>query len=70
MKPLAALLWAKHRMAYHAVAALGRESKLKVGFVSVSAVLLWLGILQGSRLGFRLFEAFGSELLGIDGAAS
>ena len=62
--PLAALLWAKGRIARHSIARLGRESKLKVAFVSISAVLLWIGIFQLARLGFHLFEDFGSDLLG------
>ena len=62
--PLAAVLWAKARITRHAIAALRRESKLKVTFVSVSAVLLWIGIFQLARLGFDLFEDFGAELLG------
>ncbi len=44
-----------------------RESKLKVAVVSVSAVALWFGIFQLSRLGFRLFERFGAEALGAGG---
>ena len=62
--PLIALLWAKGRIARHSIARLGRESKLKVAFVSISAVLLWIGIFQLARLGFHLFEDFGSDLLG------
>ncbi len=44
-----------------------RESKLKVAFVSISAVALWLGIFQLARVGFRLFERFGEEALGAGG---
>ncbi len=62
--PLAALLWAKGRIARHSIARLRHESKLKVAFVSISAVLLWIGIFQLARLGFHLFEDFGSDLLG------
>ncbi len=44
-----------------------RESKLKVTFVSISAVALWLGLFQLARFGFRLFERFGAEALGAGG---
>ena len=44
-----------------------RESTLKVAFVSISALGLWLGILQLSRLGFGFFEGFGSQVLGAGG---
>lgn len=64
MTPLGAILRAKHRIARHTVASVRRESKLKVAFVSISAVLLWIGIFQLARFGFRLFEDFGNELLG------
>lgn len=69
MTPLGSILWAKRRIARHALAAVGRHSKLKVGFVSISAVLLWIGIYQLSRLGFWMFESFSIGILG-DGAAT
>ncbi len=65
--PLSALLSAKRRIARHTIASVRRESKLKVAFVSISAVALWFGILQLARLGFRLFERFGAEALGAGG---
>ncbi len=61
---LATLLWAKLRMGRHWVASVRTESKLKVAFVSVSAVFL-LALLFLFALGmFYLFSRFGSEMLG------
>ena len=65
MSPRATIFWAKRRIAYHALASVRRESKLKVAFVSVSAVLLWIGIFVGARVGFHLFETLGAEVLGV-----
>ena len=62
--PLAALFRAKGQIAVHTLLSVQRESKLKVAFVSVSALLLLLGIYGGARLAFRMLEIFGSELLG------
>ncbi len=67
LSPLASVLWAKRRIVHHTIASVRRESKLKVAFVSISAVGLWLGIFQLARLGFRLFERFGEEALGVGG---
>ncbi len=67
LSPLATVLWAKRRIVRHTIASVRRESKLKVAFVSISAVALWLGLFQLARLGFRLFERFGEEALGIGG---
>lgn len=64
------MLWAKVRIARHAIASVRRESKLKVAFVSISAVLLWIGILQLARLGFWMFEGFGQEILGGTGIST
>lgn len=67
MSQLRTLLWAKGRMTRHTLASVRRESTLKVTFVSISTVFLLLGIFVLSRLGFRLFEIFGAELLGSGG---
>lgn len=64
LRPLGAMLWAKGRVARHALALVRRESRLKVAFVSVSALLLWIGIFVFALLGLRLFETFGAEALG------
>ncbi len=61
MRPLTALLWAKSRMARHTLASVSRESRLKVGFVSLSATLLFIGIFALARLVFGLFEDLGAE---------
>lgn len=62
--PLGALFRAKRQIAVHTLKSVQRESKLKVAFVSVSALLLLIGIYGGARLAFRMLEIFGSELLG------
>ncbi len=62
--PLASIFWAKRRITMHTIASVKRESKLKVAFVSVSAVLLWLGVFGFALIGFWMFESFGSEILG------
>ena len=43
MTRASAILWAKSRIAINQIASVRHESKLKVGVVSVSAVLLWFG---------------------------
>ena len=43
MTRIGAILRAKARIARTQIASVRRESKLKVGVVSVSALLLWLG---------------------------
>lgn len=67
MKGLGALLWARARIAANTVASVREESKVKVAFVSISALLLLAGIFFGARFGIRLFEAFGAEFLGVGG---
>lgn len=63
-RPLAALLWAKHRMAAHFLASARHESKLKILVVGLFAVLLWWGLFAFARFGFGIFEDFGAEILG------
>ena len=62
--PLGAILWAKRRIVRHTLVSVRRESKLKVALVSISAVLLWIGIFQLSRLGFGFFEDLSEHALG------
>ncbi len=64
MSPLRALLVAKLHTLRHAVAAVRRESKLKVAFVSVSVAVLWLAAFAASWASFRFLDRFGNELLG------
>ncbi len=64
---LGTILWAKHRVAWHTLASARRESRLKVVVVSISVVVLWLGIFYLSRLGFNLLEDLGREALGAGG---
>ena len=69
MSPLTALFWAKLRIARHWIASVRRESRLKVAFVSVSAVFLWLLFFLFALLFFYLFQRFGAESLAGPGAA-
>lgn len=68
MRQLGALLRAKVRIGRHWVASVRRESKLKVAFVSVSAVFLWLLAFVFSFGVFYLFRRFGAESLTGPGA--
>ncbi len=62
---LLALAWAKARMVRHGLAAVRHESKLKIGIVALSAVLLFWGIFALAHWGFGLSEDLGAELLGL-----
>lgn len=67
-KPLSqtsALFWVKRRITRHWIASVKQESKLKVVFVSISAVFLWLFVFMLSLAGFFVFESFGRELMGV-----
>ncbi len=64
MSQLGALLAAKVCVFRHTLAGLRRESRLKVTFVSVSVVLLWLVAFAASWGAFRFLDRFGHELLG------
>jgi ABC-2 type transport system permease protein len=59
------ILWARRRMLWHLLASVKRESKLKVAVVSVSALLVWLGMFAFAGIGFFLFESLGSEDFGV-----
>ena len=56
--PLTRIAWAKTRLAYHAIASVRNESKLKVAVVSVAAVGLWMGAFVGFYYGFRWLKTF------------
>jgi ABC-2 type transport system permease protein len=64
MSPFSAILLAKFRETAHAVAAVRRESKLKVAFVSISVVLLWLAAFALAKGGFGALDRLGAALLG------
>ena len=64
MSALAAALAADLRAAVNSVAAVRRESKLKVAFVSVSVALLWLGGYAIARTGLAALDRLGVSLLG------
>ena len=64
MSAFAAVLGAEVRAAGHAVAAVRRESRLKVAFVSISIVLLWLAGFALARAGLAALDRLGVSLLG------
>jgi ABC-2 type transport system permease protein len=59
MSPLRSLLLAKLRIAWHSIVAVRNESRLKVGVVSVAAVLLWFGALYLFCYGFGFLQQQG-----------
>ncbi len=61
MSAVLAVLTAKWHIARHQVASVRDESKLKVGVISVSAVLLWLGAFALFSWGFRALLRFGNQ---------
>jgi ABC-2 type transport system permease protein len=67
MSQTRALLSAKVRMGIHALASVRNESKLKVGVVSVAAVLLWIGALYGFMEAFDWLRHFGVDVPGAVG---
>ena len=67
---LRTLLWTKLRMTRHWVASVRDQSKLKVGFVSISAVLLWAGAFFFSLGIFFLFDRFGEQIFGDNGGVN
>lgn len=64
MRALFTLLWAKQRIAWHTLAGVRNESRLKVAVVSTAAVALWVGIFAFARWGLGLAQSLGAELLG------
>lgn len=64
MSQTCAILWAKWRMARHTAASVRHESKLKVSFITVSAVCLWLGAFGLFYFGLDWLRAFGTETAG------
>ncbi|MCH9649077.1 MAG: hypothetical protein K0U98_12635 [Deltaproteobacteria bacterium] len=60
MNPLGAIFLAKVRMARHSLAALRRESKLKVALVSLSTLLLWWGGFWLSLAAFGWLQRLGT----------
>ena len=69
MSALAALAVAKLRSGRHTIAAVRRESQLKVAVVAGAAIALWIGFFVGARTVFHLVDAFGTELLGSRGVS-
>jgi len=59
MNQIAAILGAKGRIALHTIASVRKESKLKIGVVTVAAVLLWLGVFFAAYAGFNWILEYG-----------
>jgi len=59
-----AILWAKFRIGKNQLASVRNESKLKVGVVSVSAVLLWIGAYFAFHGAFRYLKYFDTDYVG------
>jgi ABC-2 type transport system permease protein len=55
---VAAILWAKTRIGVNQIASVRNESKLKVGVVSISAVLLWFGAYVAFWSAFRWLKQY------------
>ncbi len=64
MSPLGAAFAAKLRILGRSLAAVRRESKLKVAFVGTSVALMWLAAFALARVGFAALDRFGATLLG------
>ncbi len=64
MSTLAAILGADFHAAAHAIAAVRRESKLKLAFVSTSIALLWLAGFALAKAGLTAIDRLGVGLLG------
>ena len=67
---LQTLFWSKSRISRHWIASVRTESRLKVAFVSVSGVGLWLGAFLFSWGVFYAFERFGQRVLGTEGGVN
>ncbi|MEM8964050.1 MAG: hypothetical protein AAGD38_21375 [Acidobacteriota bacterium] len=70
MNQLDALIWSSRRTARNMLDGAWRKSRLKVSFVAVSALGLWLLAFVGTRFGLQLLEEFGAELLGSSGGVA
>lgn len=64
LHPLSTLLWAKARISRHWVASVRRQSRLKIGFIALSTLLLNLGGFGLAWGLLRTFREFSSELFG------
>lgn len=61
MTRVQAMLWAKLRISRNHIASVRNESKLKVGVVSISAVLLWIGAYYAFWAAFNWLKRFGAD---------
>lgn len=55
------IILAKLRIAIHEIASIRNQSKLKVGVITVAALLLWIGAFLFFRMGFRWIMFFGGR---------
>ncbi len=65
MNPIVAIVRAKLLMARHWIASVRTESKLKVAFVSVSAIALWLGTFGATFGLLELLQRFATSFFGV-----
>ena len=61
MNQVGVIVWAKLRMAAHEIAGVRDQSKLKLGVVSIAALLLWLGAFILFYAGFQWLLDFGGR---------
>ena len=61
MNQIWTIILAKIRIARHEVAGVRNQSKLKVGVITVSATMLWIGAFVFFHMGFRWMVAFGGR---------
>ena len=64
MTPLWAAIWVKLRVSRHTVASIRHQSWLKVAVVSVSAVLLWIGVFYAFYKGLGWLQSIGFDAVG------
>ena len=65
MNAVRTMLWAKLRMARHWVASARTESKLKVGFVALSSVALWLFAFLATWTALEFLARSATDLFGV-----
>ncbi len=61
MNQVGSIIAAKIRIARHEIAGVRHQSKLKVGVITVSATLLWIGAFLIFHIGFRWMVLFGGR---------
>lgn len=64
MTPVRSIAWAKRRIAIHSIASVRKESKLKVGVITVCAIGFWIGFFFLFKEGFQWLLDFGAGVGG------